>query len=95
MALCFFSCLMMGCHSMSSNSLEEGKQQFKEGHYSKAYNELLPLAARGNADAQYAVGYMYYYGKGVDENKQLAKHWLTKAANQGQPNAVKALNSGN
>lgn len=88
--------LLVACSAGSASysksaALEQGKQSFKTGNYAAAYHELLPLAARGNPDAQYAIGYMYYYGKGVDQNKQLARHWLSRAASQGQPNAQAAL----
>ena len=84
------------CHSCEKPtyrhaSLAEGKANFKEKHYSLAYRQLLPLAVKGNADAQYAIGYMYYYGKGIDYNEELAENWLRKAAKQGHTHAIEAL----
>lgn len=72
-------------------SLAEGKANFKAKNYSAAYRQLLPLAVKGNKDAQYAIGYMYYYGKGIDCNKDLAESWLRKAAKQGESRAIAAL----
>lgn len=72
-------------------SLEEGKANFKAKNYSAAYRQLLPLAVKGNKDAQYAIGYMYYYGEGIDCNKDLAESWLRKAAKQGDSRAIAAL----
>lgn len=69
----------------------QGQQYFQEQNYVDAYKTLKPLAEDGNADAQYALGYMYYYGKGVPKNYQEAMYWMTKAANQGQPLAKQAL----
>ncbi|EHL32082.1 hypothetical protein LDG_5865 [Legionella drancourtii LLAP12] len=48
---------------------------------------MKPEAERGQPDAQYAVGYMYYYGKGVVEDRKKAWFWITAAANAGQPDA--------
>jgi TPR repeat protein len=72
-------------------SLAEGKANFKEKNYTLAYRQLLPLAVKGSPDAQYAIGYMYYYGKGIDRNEELAESWLRKAAKQGQSHAIQAL----
>jgi len=72
-------------------TLTEGKASFLAKNYKVAYQQLLPLAQQGNADAQYAVGYMLYYGKGVDRNEAKARDWMNKAAAQGQPAAKKAV----
>lgn len=74
-----------------SIQLAQAKAQFASQNYAQAFQQLLPLAKAGNADAQYGVGYMYYYGKGVVENKQQAIYWLQKASAQGQQSATKAL----
>ena len=33
------------------------------------------------------IGYMYYYGKGVVEDRKKAWFWIKAAANVGQPDA--------
>jgi DamX protein len=54
--------------------------------------EQLNMAAdAGDPDAQYALGYMYYYGKHVPQNNQIALNWMRRAAVQGQEQAIKAL----
>lgn len=72
-------------------SLSEGKNNFKAKNYATAYRQLLPLAVKGNKEAEYAIGYMYYYGKGIDRNELLAENWLTKAAKQGDTRASATL----
>ncbi len=47
-------------------------------------------AMQNDADAQYALGYMYYYGVGTTQDQQTAMNWINKAAAQGQPQAVQA-----
>jgi TPR repeat protein len=72
-------------------NLEHGIESFKVQDYRQAFIRLLPEAKAGQADAQYAVGYMYYYGQGVIENRKKAWYWIERAANSGQADAVSAL----
>jgi TPR repeat protein len=71
-------------------NLREGIDSFRVEEYRTAFVRLKPLAIKGQADAQYAVGYMYYYGKGVVEDRKKAWFWITAAANAGQPDALVA-----
>lgn len=48
-------------------------------------------ASSGDPDAQYALGYMYFYGVGTVQDTQTAKLWIARAAAQGQPLAKKAI----
>lgn len=80
--------LMFACSSLN---LREGIQSFRAQDYRKAFIRLKPEAKKGNPDAEYAVGYMYYYGQGVVENRKKAWFWINKAANLGQPDAVAAV----
>ena len=74
-----------------SQLLDQAKNDFEQQNYKNAFSQLLPLAKKGHAEAQYSVGYMYYYGLGVVENTQQAKYWIRQSAQQGNKNAVKAL----
>lgn len=47
--------------------------------------ELINLADTGDADAQYRLGLMYYNGKGVPQDYDLAFKWTKLAANYGLP----------
>lgn len=71
--------------------LQQGKRFFDEGYYKRAMQELLPLACDGNPDAQYGVGYMYYYGLGVAQDTEVGYFWIRRAANQRYITAIKAL----
>lgn len=77
--------------SVLATTYDQGKTNFAAQNYTLAFKDLLPSAQAGNPNAQYAVGYMYFYGKGVNENRALAQYWMSKAAAQGQPAAIKAL----
>jgi tetratricopeptide (TPR) repeat protein len=49
-------------------------------------------AQKGNPQAQYNLGYSYYYGKnGSIEDKSIAIDWYEKSAQQGNPKALNAL----
>lgn len=50
-------------------------------------NELRPLAANGDARAQYELGFMYDRGLGVPQNYKEAASWYLKAAEQGNASA--------
>lgn len=74
----------------NSLNLREGIYHFRAQNFRSAFVRLMPEAKRGQRDAQYAVGYMYYYGQGVVEDRKKAWFWITQAAQKGQPDAVKA-----
>jgi TPR repeat protein len=89
----FFICLIffaLTACSINSLNLREGISSFKKQNYRSAFVRLMPEAEKGNCDAQYAVGYMYYYGEGVVEDKQKAAKWINRAAEAGQKDAIAA-----
>lgn len=88
--LLILSLCMAGCPKSTLN-LHQGISNFKAQNYRAAFVRLMPEAKKGNADAQYAVGYMYYYGQGVVEDRDKAWDWISKAAKQDQPDAISAL----
>ena len=84
--------LLFACTTMQSSlALQEGKRDFNTGYYKSAMRNLLPLASDGNRDAQYAVGYMYYYGYGVAQDTDVAYFWVKRSADQHYEPAIKAL----
>jgi TPR repeat protein len=66
---------------------------FEASDYREAFNALLPLAAEGNRDAEYALGYLYYYGYGVTQDTATGIFWIKKSAAQGYEPAMLALKS--
>ncbi len=51
----------------------------------------LKAAAKGNPEAEYNLGYLYYYGYGVEKNLEKAKYWLQRSAAKGFEDAKKFL----
>ena len=74
-----------------ASELAQGKRDFDTGYYKSAMRELLPLACDGTAEAQYAVGYMYYYGNGVAQDTDVGYFWIKRSADQNYGPANKAL----
>ncbi|HEX4044358.1 MAG TPA: hypothetical protein VHZ76_01665 [Gammaproteobacteria bacterium] len=74
-----------------ASELQQGKRLFEDGYYKRSLQELLPLACDGNAEAQYAVGYMYYYGYGVPQDTDVGYFWIKRSADQHFLPAEKAL----
>lgn len=73
------------------SELQQGKRLFQDGYYKRAMSQLLPLAVDGIAEAQYAVGYMYYYGFGVTQDTPSGDFWIRRSADQGFKPAIEAL----
>jgi len=59
---------------------------------SKKASKYYKLAAeQGHATAQFHLGIMYANGEGIEQSYSKAREWWTKAAAQGQENAIKFL----
>lgn len=84
--------ILVSCSSARmAQDLQRGKINFESGYYRDAFHQLLPLASEGNKEAQYAVGYMYYYGYGVPQDTETGIFWIKKSADQHYPQAMQAL----
>lgn len=70
---------------------QTGKDAYYQGDYATALRKFQPLAEQGDAEAQYYLGSLYYYGKGVEKNYVEAKKWYRKAAAQGHAGAQEKL----
>jgi TPR repeat protein len=75
----------------AQSHLQQGKRFFEDGFYKRAMQELLPVATEGSAEAQYAVGYMYYYGYGVAQDTDVGYFWIQRSAGQHYYPAMQAL----
>src|SRR5690242_9250838 len=64
-------------------ALDEAVAAAHGGEYASALRVLSPLAEKGDARAQFDVGFMHAYGWGVDRNPTEAITWYRKAADQG------------
>ena len=64
-----------------------GQAAYEVGDFAKALRLCKPAAEQGNARAEYTLGLMYYFGRGVPQNYLEAAKWYRRAAEQGDPNA--------
>ncbi|MGJ8580747.1 MAG: tetratricopeptide repeat protein [Psychromonas sp.] len=60
----------------------EGYEAAHSGNYEKAVKIWLPLAEKGDAPAQYTIGWMYESGQGVKQDLKKAVYWYKKSAQQ-------------
>ncbi len=59
--------------------------------YSKAVSLYCSASRMGYANAQYALGWMYAHGRGIDRNDRVAAHFFNLAATQGHEQASAML----
>ncbi len=61
---------------------EDGDNAYDAGDYEAAYRIWKSNADAGDAEAQYSLGILYYYGEGVAEDAAEAVKWFRLAADQ-------------
>ena len=66
---------------------DQATAAFDKGDYATALRELKPLAEKGDARSQYAMGVMAENGFGMPKNLAEAASWYRKAAEQGNADA--------
>ena len=74
----FLSSSLLACATVpkQTQAMQRGKYYFDAGYYKSAMRYLLPFAVNGHSDAEYAVGYMYYYGYGVAQDTDVGEFGL-------------------
>lgn len=73
--------------SASAQDFEKGMDALKRHDFESALHEWQPLAALGHADAQYQIGNLYEYGRGVPQSDVEAVKKYISAANRGHASA--------
>lgn len=72
--------------------LDEGIAAYDAQNYTKAREILYPLAAyQRDAEAQFYLGMIYFYGEGVEKNIEEAMLWWKKAMRSGHVDAAYRL----
>ena len=67
----------------AAGDFEDGIEAHQNGDYAVAHRLLLPFAERGDAFAQFYLGYMHETGDGVPQDYAAAARWYRLAAEQG------------
>jgi len=81
-----FTVCVSELHS-AENRWKEGDSAYRRGDYETALNVYRSLAEKGVVQAQFSMGLMYTYGKGIPVNYVEAAKWYRKAADKGFVNA--------
>lgn len=90
--IAIFSLFALSLVSFTQPSFAVGESSKPSSGATLSFDQIKMAAQSGDADAQYALGYMYYYGKsGAPKDAGEAKKWIAKAAGQRQAQAMKAL----
>jgi len=72
--------------------MQSNQQEEEEEYDCPIARELYELSAtQGNVNAQYSLGRLYANGEGVEQSNETAREWWMKSAEQGEENAIKAL----
>lgn len=71
----------------ATDPLEAAKAAYRAGDYGRAASLLSSLAHQNVPEAQYALGYMHYFGQGIPRNREVAEYWIERAAAQGYAKA--------
>jgi len=72
---------------------EAGLEAYQRGEDARALEIFKRLVTRGDPGAEFMLGAMYFYGRGVRRNDGIAAVWFHKAANQGNREAQLAYGS--
>ncbi|MGZ3180866.1 MAG: tetratricopeptide repeat protein [Telluria sp.] len=76
-----------------ADDLADANKALEAKSYATAIQLYQKLAAAGNAEAQFHLGEMNWYGEGVAQNDAQARSWFGKAAAAGSKEAGAALHT--
>ena len=69
--------------SPAAADYETGVLAYDQGRFDEANKAFRALAESGHAGAEFMLGAIYFYGKGVPRDDALAAIWFHKAAIKG------------
>ena len=87
----FLLCLFLPVFTLTAADFQKGFEAHLRGDYAAAIREWGPLAAQGDPRAQFNIGNMFDFGKGVTEDNVQAVYWYKKSAEKGNASAQYAL----
>ena len=86
-----FALSLLVCSSAFAGELEDAHALFAKKDYAQALKIYTKLANGGNADAQQALGQMYWYGEAGQVDEARAKELFKKSAAKGNKVAIASL----
>ncbi len=92
LVIAMFTCLLTACAtSQADRIIDQSAVTATQNAENNDFHVILKAAQGGDKNAQYAIGYMYYYGKGVEQDIARGESWIKKAALNGQVQALQAV----
>ena len=82
LALSAFLLVLLPC-SLQAASLKEVADAVRTKDYAKALEQLDVLTRQKHPEAEFLMGMMYQYGRGVDQDLTKAATWFRRSAEQG------------
>lgn len=79
--------LLLAAPTLVHAGFDQASAAFDRGDYATALKELKPLAEKGDARSEYAMGVMAENGFGMPKDLKQAAGWYRKAAEQGNTDA--------
>src|ERR1700743_2626916 len=70
---------------------QAGVDAYRNSDFQGAFQQWLPLAEQGDAQAQNALGALYDHGLGVSQDYVKAAYWYGKSAKQSFPLGMRNL----
>ena len=86
-----FAVLMLAAGMARADDLGDAEKALRAKQYDKALPIYTKLANAGNAEAQFRLGEMYWYGDGTAVDMGKSQTWLQKAAASGHGGAKESL----
>lgn len=85
--------LTLAATAASADPLADAVRAIDAGKHKEGAQMLKPLSDAGNQAAQYRLGLLYYYGKGVKEDEKQAIELWKKSAAQGNVDSMFQIGS--
>lgn len=83
-----FATALVSAVPLHATPLDDALKALEAGSNPKAIEELTRLANEGNPLAQFRLGGLYYHGRGVAEDENMAIYWWKKSAAAGNAEAM-------
>jgi TPR repeat protein len=76
--------LLSGCNGPGADAYYRGNEAYEQGDYQNAFKHYLYAANQDIIPAQYAVGYLYFYGQGTKRDEPIGIQWMERAAHSSE-----------
>ncbi|MCU7906092.1 MAG: sel1 repeat family protein [Candidatus Thiodiazotropha sp. (ex Epidulcina cf. delphinae)] len=74
-----------------ADDYDDAVSALSDGDYHDAYQDFKRLARRDHVEAQFQLGMLYLFGKGVGQDSETGVEWLRQAAESGSYLAANEL----